>query len=276
MAEYEDNLEAVQQQPVPEFYVFATGSSVERYTSYSRGLTFLGSYFAAASITRGGIKQDTKFGAISLNLTTPITPAIAAYIPNQPIQPVQVTIYRSHIDYLDQYSIFFKGKIKYVQLRGKLASAQCESKNKYMVTKVPMIIYQAFCNHDVYDDHGTWGCRLDEFEWRRTAVVSNLSADGQEVTLSYTDGLGNPAVDYFKGGNITYNGDQRFITSHDSATVIGLHIPFDSTFVAGASVIVNPGCDGNPATCKNRFDNLNNFLGMPYIPSTNPVVWGFK
>ena len=37
-----------------------------------------------------------------------------------------------------------------------------------------------------------------------------------------------------------------------------------------------PGYDGSPATCVDKFDNLDNFVGFPYIPSKNPVVWGIK
>lgn len=274
MAEYEDNLAALQQEPMPEFYLFQTGSDVERYTSYSNSLTFLGHTWTAASITRGGIKQDTQFGAVKLNITTPITPAIEKYIPNQPIVPVNITIYRSHIDYLSQHAIFFKGNIKYVQLRGRLASAQCESKNKFLSEKVPTIIYQAFCNHDIYDDHGTWGCRVDEFSYRRSCQVDSIS--GSDVTFSFTDGGGAVAIDYFKGGKVNFGTDIRLVTGHDVANVLSLHVPFDSTFETGSEFTVSPGCDGSPDTCINRYNNLLNFTAMPYIPSRNVVIWGFK
>lgn len=269
MAEYDDNLAAIEQSPVPEFFLFNASGVVERYTSYSMSLTFLGQYWTAASITRGGVKQDLNFGVTTLTITTPITPSIAKYIPNQPVEPVDVTIYRSHLDYLDQYDIFFRGKIKYVQLKGKLASAQCEAKNKYMAAKIPNIIYQSNCNHDIYDE----GCTVDEFLYRREATVSSIS--GSKLYFSFTDGGGAVADDYFSGGKVVVGTDVRFITNHESG-YLDLHIPFDSRVSVGSEILIYPGCDGNPATCVGRFSNLDHFLGMPYIPETNPVVWGFK
>lgn len=269
MAEYEDNLAAVQQSPVPEFFLFNASGTIERYTSYSSSLTFLGQYWTAASITRGGLKQDLNFGVTTLNITTPITPSIAKYIPNQPVEPIDVTIYRSHIDYLDQYDIFFRGKIKYVQLKGKLASAQCEAKNKYMAAKIPNIIYQSNCNHDIYDS----GCKVDEFAYRRIANVSSIV--GSKLYFSFTDGGGSVATGYFTGGKVKYGNDLRFIT-YATGAYLDLHIPFDSKVGVGTEVYIFPGCDGNPSTCVGRYSNLDNFLGMPYIPETNPVVWGFK
>jgi len=270
MTEFDDNLEGIEVEPVPEFYVLTTGSTVERYTSYSRSLTFLGNYYAAASITRGNLKQDNNFGITTLTVTSPITPSIAKYVPNQPIEPVNIVVYRSHIDNLDQYEIFFKGEIKYVQLRGRLASAQCEAKNKYMLTKIPNVIYQSGCNHDIYDD----GCQVDPFLWRRSATITGIS--GSSLTFSFTDGLSAVAVEYFTGGRINFQNDVRLITGNSVLNTLDLHIPFDSRLSVGSSVYLYPGCDGNPATCNGKYNNLIHFLGMPYIPSTNPVIWGFK
>jgi len=268
MTEFDDNFEAIEQSPIPEFYLFNSAGTIERYTSYSASLTFLGQYWASASITRGGLKQDLNFGTTSLVITTPITPNIEKYIPNQPVEPIDVTIYRSHLDYLDQYEIFFRGKIKYVQLRGRLASAQCEARNKSMAAKIPKVIYQSNCNHDIYDE----GCTVDEYLYRRFATVSLVIGS----KLYFTIGSGGPVDDgYFNGGKVTAGEDVRFITNHESGW-LDLHVPFDGRVAVGSTIYIYPGCDGNAGTCIDRFDNLNHFLGMPYIPETNPVIWGFK
>lgn len=271
MTEYSDNLAAIQQSPIPVFYLLDTKGTIERYTSYSQSLTFLGQTWSAASITHGGVKQDLNFGVTSLTVTSPITPALAKYVSNQPIEPVDLTIYRSHIDYLSQYEIFFKGKIKYVQLKGRLASAQCEAKNKHLSTKIPTIIYQSYCNNDIYDER----CGVDEFSYRRIAEISSIS--GSRIYYSFTDGGGAVSENYFKAGKVIFGDDVRLITFHSSAsTYLDLHIPFDSRLEVGSEIYIYPGCDGSPDTCIDRYNNLTNFLGMPYIPSSNPVIWGFK
>jgi uncharacterized phage protein (TIGR02218 family) len=271
MTDYTDNLEATQQAAMPEFYVFTSGSTVERYTTYATDLTFLGQNFAAASIQRGGIVHDTNFGEIKLNITTPITPNMAKYIPNQPIEPVLITIYRSHIDYLAQYEVFFNGVIKHVQFAKKLASAQCVSSNKFLTTKIPTVIYQAFCNHDIYDD----GCGVDSFVYRRVCTVTDINNNGADIDIALVSGSSFLAGDFI-AGKVNYLTDARLITGHASQLNLELHVPFDSRLTVGAEVHVYPGCDGDPDTCLNVYNNLDNFLGMPYIPSRNPVVWGFK
>ena len=64
------------------------------------------------------------------------------------------------------------------------------------------------------------------------------------------------------------------ITKHSKTEgCIYLHMPFDDE-VVGKQVIVYAGCDKTPQTCKNKFNNLQNFRGFPYIPVKNPVIWG--
>lgn len=270
MAEYEDNLAASQQEPIPEFYIFTTGNTVERYTSYSRNLTFLGQEFTAASIARSGKKHDAQFSEIRLSISSPITPAMASYIPNQPIEPVGVTIYRSHLDYLAQYDIFFKGVVKSVSFKDKIATAQCVAADKYLSLKYPIFIYQSYCNHDIYDSR----CAVDALSYRRTAEVVSIS--GGTITFTLTDGGAALSIGYLTGGKVNFATDIRFITGHPASDEIDLHVPFDSRLGVGDSFYIYPGCDGSPATCKDVYDNLSNFCGMPYIPNRNPVVWGFK
>ncbi|MDA3788070.1 MAG: DUF2163 domain-containing protein [Desulfobacula sp.] len=272
MSDYTDNLEATQQTAAPEFYVITSGSSVERYTSYSTDLTFMGQLFKAAAIKRGGLVRDTKFGVDKIQVTVPLSPNIAAYIPNQPIEPVTVTIYRSTLANLNSYAIFFKGKIAFVQIKDKMATAQIQSRSKILLRKIPSIIYQSFCNHDIFDS----GCSLDEYVYLRTGIVATLSDNNATVSVSWTDGKGDPDIGDFQGGRMVLDTDLRLITGHSVIDEFQIQIPFDSRMKIGATLSLYPGCDGSPETCGTRFDNLTHHLGMSYIPSSNPVLWGFK
>lgn len=272
MSDYTNNLETTQQTAIPEFYVITSGSSVERYTSYSTDLMFLGQLFTAATIKRGKLVRDTKFGVNKIQITIPLTTNIAAYIPNQPIEPVTITIYRSTIAHLDSYVIFFKGTISFVQIKDKMATAQVESRSRILLTKVPSVIYQSFCNHDVFDS----GCGLDEFTYLRTGIVANLTANNATIEVTWQDGKPNPTPGDFQGGRMLLDTDLRLITSHTLDSTFQIQIPFDSRMSIGAEVRLYPGCNGSPQTCLERYDNLFHHLGMSYIPSSNPVLWGFK
>ena len=69
--------------------------------------------------------------------------------------------------------------------------------------------------------------------------------------------------------------DFRFIVAHGGDTIT-LQLPFDSRVGNGGTVTAYPGCDGSPATCRDRFGNSARFGGCASIPSRNPAVWGFK
>ena len=80
---------------------------------------------------------------------------------------------------------------------------------------------------------------------------------------------------YFTRGYAAAGGDFRFIVAHGGDTIT-LQLPFDSRVGNGGTVTAYPGCDGSPATCRDRFGNSARFGGCASIPSRNPAVWGFK
>jgi uncharacterized phage protein (TIGR02218 family) len=190
------------------------------------------------------------------------------YVANQPIEPVTITVYRILASDPTQYVVVFKGSVMQVSIEGNQVSAKCEAKSQYLSKRIPNVIHQSFCNHDVYDT----GCALNDAAWKVSATITTVSG-ASLVAAAFND----YADDYFKGGWITYDGDMRLITSHTQGTsTVTLQIPFDSRVYASVTVDVYPGCDGNPSTCVNKFNNLVHFLGMPYISSRNPSIYGFR
>jgi hypothetical protein len=39
----------------------------------------------------------------------------------------------------------------------------------------------------------------------------------------------------------------------------------------GDTVDAYAGCDGRAETCRDKFDNIDNFLGFPFTPQENPA-----
>lgn len=263
---FSTNLQTTEQTALPELYEFVSGAQTERYTSFASGLTFRGNFYKAAPLKRSGFSEDTQFGNVKVTITAPLFETLIHYLANQPIEPTRVTIYRALESDLSDYRILFSGFIKQVSMRDRLASAVCESNSQVLSAKIPTVIYQSFCNHSVFDS----GCGLNNLDWRVMALISTVESATLTSTsfAAFDDG-------YFIGGQIRYDSDLRLITNHLDNTVT-LQIPFDSRVKVGTTVEVFPGCDGSPTTCKNRFNNLTRFLGMPYIPSHNPVLWGFR
>ena len=266
---YDTNLAASQQETTPEFYRIQIGSTVYYYTSYKTDLTFLGHSYTARSIKRGGFSYDTDFGAVQVTITASLNDLFRKYIANQPSESVNVKIYRAIKSDLTDYVIMFNGQVKNVSIEGHQVTATCTARSIYLEKRIPQIVYQSFCNHDVFDND----CGLSGPAWKVPGTLTAVS--GSTVTAAAWTAYDD---DYFKGGMaMTSDGDARLITSSTKSTgVLELQIPFDARVEVGVVIDAYPGCDGSPETCVNKFNNLSHFLGMPYIPSRNPVIWGFK
>jgi uncharacterized phage protein (TIGR02218 family) len=263
---YQTEIAAKQQEPFPEFYEIEQGGTYERYTSFNESLIFRGTTYQAAPINRGSFSYDTQFGSVNVDITAPITDVFAAYIGNLPIEPVNVVIYRAIKSDLTDYIIIFTGTVKSVTIKNRIATAKLEANSGWLFAKLPNVIYQAFCNHDVFDA----GCGLSTITWEVTATITTISGYNIESAT-----FGAKPDQYYTGGTVQFGVDYRLITNH-VGNVLSLQLPFDARLEINDDVIALPGCDGAPETCVNKYNNLLRFLGMPYIPSTNPVVWGFR
>jgi uncharacterized phage protein (TIGR02218 family) len=263
---YESNLTETQQGLIPELYDFESGGNYDRYTSFSEDLTFQGVLYQKATIKRSGFTVDTEFGKITMSIQAPIMDSLRPYIANQPIEVTRVTIWRALYSDLTEYRVLFKGDILKVSMKGPIAQASCESHSHILSQKIPTVVYQSWCNHEVFDNK----CGLEETAWYVPATLSAIDEGKYTSTAfgAYADG-------YFNGGQLLHENDARYITNHVGNDV-WLHVPFDARVVVGSEMNAMPGCDGSPTTCKTKFNNWSEYLGMPYIPSSNPVMWGFK
>jgi uncharacterized phage protein (TIGR02218 family) len=134
--------------------------------------------------------------------------------------------------------------------------------------------YQKKCRHALYQR----GCNLNDYDF---AVVATATAvDGSVITVpdladsnfdSNTQGDG-----YFTGGMIeTATGFMRYIIDHtgDQLTLITplSELTEDVNDSSGDAVVtLYPGCDHTRGTCKDKFNNLVNYGGFPWIPGKNP------
>lgn len=265
---YATNIGASQQESTPELYQIVSGSTTYRYTSYNSQLLFQGNTYTPASIKRGGFSHDNEFSSVDVTLTAAVNPLFLKFVANYPIEPTNVKIYRAISSDLTDYVTLFNGYIKNVSISDNQASVTCSARSVYLEKKLPRIIYQAHCNHDIYDN----GCGVSEILYRVPGAVTALS--GSTITASPWTAY---ADDYFLGGLVRFGDDARLITeSVQSTGTLTLQVPFDLRVKVGTLVTAIPGCDGNPETCVNRFNNLTKFLGFPYIPSRNPYIFGIR
>lgn len=263
---FESNLAETEMIEIPELYDFEYAGIYDRYTSYSTDLEFQSQTYLRATIQRSGFTVDTEFGKVSMTIKTPLVPTLSTYIANQPVERTRVTIWRALLSDLTDYRVLFKGDVLRVSFKGAMCQASCEMQSHILAQRLPTIVHQSFCNHQIFDA----GCTLNDLTWRLAATITGISSD------QYTSStFGTKPDGYYIGGMLTKDNDSRHIINHVGNNV-WLHVPFDDRVGLGDTVWALPGCDGAPDTCRDTFSNFSNFLGFPYIPDSNPVMWGFR
>jgi len=110
---------------------------------------------------------------------------------------------------------------------------------------------------------------LAEEAWTRNGIVTSVT-DNRIFTIDIDE---DRAVnDWFNYGVLTWDsGDNSNLAMEvkdwDQGTktiALFLAMPFD--IQVGDMLHVHPGCDKRLTTCINKFNNINNFRGEPYVP----------
>lgn len=103
-------------------------------------------------------------------------------------------------------------------------------------------------------------------------VLAGSSANTIMTNLSQLTG-------YFTGGKIVFtsgvnDGFSRGVRSYTNAPTSSIAMlgPVPTAPTAGDTFTIYPGCDKLIGTCFNRFNNLVNFRGMPFVPENSSAV----
>jgi len=156
--------------------------------------------------------------------------------------------------------IVFHGLVATVDNIGRLS---CKMTVKSMLNKLavdmPRDIWQPCCLNTLYDGL----CTLSK------SANSASSAVGASPTLGFIPWPGSSA-DIFDQGTITFESGANVGVSRtvqlSTSSGLTLSRPLDYLPVEGDSFVVYKGCDKTLATCQNRFNNLANFRGFPFVP----------
>ena len=109
-------------------------------------------------------------------------------------------------------------------------------------------------------------CTLAEVDYKITATVT-LDSTGTKLTSAT---FGGEVRGYFTGGKILFGDEARTMISH-VGSVVTLMYKFRE-LEDDDSVDAYPGCDGRIETCRDKYNNIINYLGFPFIPVENPAL----
>lgn len=248
-------------QPV-ELYEFRQGVQVWRYTPSAEPYSYLSAEYTPATISRSDISQSNEITKAGITLVFPRDHDFATkFLGFSPDLVTTLTIFRGHVtDSAQEFVAYWKGRIVAGKATGNEITLECESVFTSMRRTGLRARYQRTCRHTLY----TPACGVNKDSFKVQGVVQSAQTAFFVCTEAgaYPDG-------YFSGGMVELeSGATRFIVNHTGSSLF-ISRPFVES-IGGQAVNLYPGCDHLKATCINKFYNLLNFGGFPYIPNTNP------
>jgi len=247
-----------------ETYYFHNSLNDYYYTSYSEDVTIDGNTYQAVPIQRSTFDKNLEDGTVKVNITAPITTAFYQFVASFPVYPTTVRIRRYYMDDYTEFALVFNGKINAISISKHTATAECLSSMNELNAKVPGVYIQSYCNNVLYGDV----CQAHKIADPYEIIVD--PNDNAHLTLVTSSILPD---NFYTLGECQYNSEPRLITKQ-TGNEIYLHFPYRN-INTGDTVNLFAGCDKTPETCHNVHGNIDNFVGMYFVPKPpNPVNWG--
>ncbi len=145
-----------------------------------------------------------------------------------------------------------------VELRG-LADALNQPQGRVYQKPCSAVLGDGACGFDLTTPGFFADTVVDRIENRDQLIFSDLTGFGDgwfsRGRVKVLSGAGASIVGWIKSDRT--DGADRVLT---------LWEPLRADIQPGDQILLHPGCDKRAATCRNRFDNLVNFQGFPFIP----------
>jgi len=251
-----------------ELYDFFFGTLHYRYTNAPRTTTFAGEDFVPQPLQRGGIDQRTSFDNSTLRLRAHKDIGIAGLYKVQPPSGEVTLIVRSqHVgDPDDEFAVAWTGRLLEVAWKGNEVELNCEPHTISMKRTGLVENYQKTCTRRLYSS-GLGQCNVDKELFNVEGAVSLVSA-----TVVSLVGADAKPVNWFAGGYIEYVNSVNGVTEYRPVeSSAGLQLTLMLPVVNLATTAkAYAGCARNTETCINKFDNLDNYGGIPTLPTINP------
>lgn len=247
-------------------YSFTLGDTVWRYTSSDEDRLVNGFKWTAVPISDDGIKLSGEATADALGITAPsnIGP-VQVFIGTPPSQGIMVNVWHVHED-VGEAALCYAGEVSQVDFPFPgTARITCQTISASMERDGLRFGWQRQCPFAVYDP---LTCKAPKAAFGVTATI--VSADRGVVVAT---GLAAKPDRTFNGGFIEWlhpvrGREFRGIEEHvgDTITMFGL----SDGMYAGLKITAFPGCNRTSDRCRNYFNNLDNYGGVPHMPGKSP------
>lgn len=248
-----------------DYFRFSTGATVIRVTSSDIIDTIDDGggdqVFTPLAITSSRTDYSREDSAQSRTLTIPRLSELGAlFFNSQPAAPVGLRIFRRHRTD-PEVVLDFVGSVLTRRFKGATCELQCAPITNQLKILFPRIVYQFQCPLALYGAR----CGVDKADFATPATLTAATP-----TVLTADEFGTQPDGWFSAGFVEdADGNRQYIVEH-VGTAITLMARFPVALAAAAAVTAFAGCDRLLPTCRDKFDNLINHAGCPFIPQRNP------
>lgn len=249
-----------------ELYTFNRDYLAWTFTSADRDVVVDMVTYKSATLRRSAIEQGSEMNRSALKLTVPRSfPIAELYRVAPPSDAVTLILRRMH-DGDGELATIWTGRVVNVAWSndGTQATITCEPVFTSLRRNGLRRTYGRQCPHVLYGPD----CRVNREAFRVDGQVS--AVQGSIITASAWQAY--PAG-HFDGGFVEWEVatgifERRFIVSHVAGDLVLANRPVG--LAPGAVVRAYPGCEHTLAACNDKFQNILNYGGTPFIPQKNP------
>lgn len=218
---------------------------------------FFGTTFREADIQLTAVKTVKEIASAEITLKLPRTDSFAQEFMNSFTKAsMELTIFRGQADQYGYLRVAWRGRVVGSTVKKHHIDIVCENLQTQILRLGLRAKFQKLCRHVLYGD----GCNVDINAYKVSGTITSYN----ELTLNIPVAAVKPDR-YYQGGILFVNGNLGYIISHQGQE-IKLNSPVEG-LANGVSVELAPGCDLGIRTCQNKFNNLLNHGGFPFIPS---------
>lgn len=252
-----------------ELYRFVEKASglVWTYTSGNEEVTYNGEVYEVVSINRTEAEVKNEISKANIEVDLPLSNEVAIrWMQDNGERMVSLTIFER--DKGGAFNVIWKGRLASIQPGMQSATLNMESIFTSLRRPGLRSRYQLGCRHALYGR----GCNLDPEDFAVPSFVT--VANNRVLTIPQAAEYDNG---YFVGGMLRAP-DQTlsYVIGHISSVITLQRMSFSlsQAITTGLPLAVKlyPGCEHTRPVCNTKFDNLLNYGGCDFIPSTNPVA----
>lgn len=238
------------------------------YTAFPRDVVYDGDTYVSVPLLDTAVATTGNLDFPEVSVDVPVSSQLAIDYAFG-IQPasLKLTIFRMQ-SFGGPVIQWWEGVIDSLNVEGGFAKFRLAFRlDDSLSTSIPRPIYQRQCNHKLYDTK----CTIIATNFDFATTISTV--DGKTITVASVDS--NPDQFYRHGEVVrAADGERRLIVDQQGTTLI-LSLAF-KVLASPDAVTLFAGCDHSVVTCRDKFSNVANYGGQPYIPSKDIFRVGLK